>query len=194
MNIFWLMMMLFSILALLVVNPSAVLSEMISASTDALELCIELCAVYCVWLGIIELVEVSGLGEKLAKLLRPLIKKVFKVENPETQKLIAMNVSANMLGLGNAATPMGIKAMQALDDGSGKANFAMIMLIVINATSIQLLPTTVIGLRASAGSENPSDIILPTLIVTFFTTLLGILLVHAIHKILGLKNKKRKKS
>lgn len=194
MNIFWLMMMLFSILVLLVVNPSAVLSEMISASTDALELCIELCAVYCVWLGIIELVEVSGLGEKLAKLLRPLIKKVFKVENPETQKLIAMNVSANMLGLGNAATPMGIKAMQALDDGSGKANFAMIMLIVINATSIQLLPTTVIGLRASAGSENPSDIILPTLIVTFFTTLLGILLVHAIHKILGLKNKKRKKS
>lgn len=194
MNIFWLMMMLFSILVLLVVNPSAVLSEMISASTDALELCIELCAVYCVWLGIIELVEVSGLGEKLAKLLRPLIKKVFKVENPETQKLIAMNVSANMLGLGNAATPMGIKAMQALDDGSGKANFAMIMLIVINATSIQLLPTTVIGLRASAGSENPSDIILPTLIVTFITTLLGILLVHAIHKILGLKNKKRKKS
>ncbi len=188
------MMMLFSILVLLVVNPSAVLSEMISASTDALELCIELCAVYCVWLGIIELVEVSGLGEKLAKLLRPLIKKVFKVENPETQKLIAMNVSANMLGLGNAATPMGIKAMQALDDGSGKANFAMIMLIVINATSIQLLPTTVIGLRASAGSENPSDIILPTLIVTFITTLLGILLVHAIHKILGLKNKKRKKS
>lgn len=181
MNAFWLLMMLSSILVLLVTNPSAVLSEMISASTNALNLCIELCAVYCVWLGIIELVDASGLGEKLAKLLRPLIKKIFKVDKPETQKLIAMNVSANMLGLGNASTPMGIKAMQALDDGSGKANFAMIMLIVVNATSIQLLPTTVIGLRASAGSQNPADIILPTLIVTMVTTILGILLVHIIN-------------
>lgn len=179
--------MFLSILVLLITNPGAVLSEMVDASTDALSLCIELCAVYAVWLGMLEMVDTSGLGEKLAKLLRPLIKKIFKVDNAETQKIIALNVSANMLGLGNAATPMGIKAMQALDDKSGKANFAMIMLIVINATSIQLLPTTVIGLRASAGSTNPSDIILPTLIVTFCTTLLGIFLVHTIDK---LKRKK----
>ncbi len=165
------------------------MSEMISASTDALSLCIELCAVYAVWLGIMELVDASGLGEKLAKLLRPLIKKIFKVEDEQTQKLIALNVSANMLGLGNAATPMGIRSMQALDDGSGKANFAMIMLIVVNATSIQLLPTTVIGLRAAAGSTNPSDIILPTIIVTFITTVMGILLVHTINKLF--KHKKR---
>ncbi len=182
-------MMLSSILVLLITNPSAVLSEMLAASEDALELCIQLCAVYCVWLGIIELIEISGLGEKLAKLLRPLIKKIFKVDDIETQKLIAMNVSANMLGLGNAATPLGIKAMQALDDKSGKANFAMIMLIVVNATSIQLLPTTVIGLRASAGSTNPTDIILPTLIVTFCTTIIGITLVHIINKIIKRKKK-----
>ncbi len=180
-------MMFLSILVLLITNPGAVLSEMVDASTDALSLCIELCAVYAVWLGMLEMVDASGLGEKLAKLLRPLIKKIFKVDNAETQKIIALNVSANMLGLGNAATPMGIKAMQALDDKSGKANFAMIMLIVINATSIQLLPTTVIGLRASADSTNPSDIILPTLIVTFCTTLLGIFLVHTTDK---LKRKK----
>ena len=176
--------MLSSILVLLITNPSAVLSEMLGASADALELCIELCAVYAVWLGIMELVDASGLSEKLAKFLRPLIKKIFKVDDAETQKIIALNVSANMLGLGNASTPMGIKAMQKLDDGSGKANFAMIMLVVLNATSIQLLPTTVIGLRASAGSENPSDIIIPTLIATFCTTVLGIFLVHFIDKIL----------
>lgn len=193
MNMFWTFMMLASILVLLVVNPSTMLSEMLSASAEALELCIELCAVYCVWLGIIQLVEASGLGEKLAKLLRPLIKKIFKVEKPETQKLIAMNVSANMLGIGNAATPMGIKAMQALDDGSGKANFAMIMLIVVNATSIQLLPTTVIGLRATAGSANPADIILPTIIATICTTLSGIIFVILIDKIIK-KFKKRKKA
>lgn len=183
MSVFWFIMMFASILVLLITNPSAVLSEMIGASASALSLCIELCAVYVVWLGILELVDASGLGEKLAKLLRPLIKKMFKIDNTETEKIIALNISANMLGLGNAATPMGIKAMQSLDDKSGKANFAIIMLIVLNATSIQLLPTTVIGLRTSAGSTNPSDIILPTLIVTFCTTLLGIILVHTIDKL-----------
>lgn len=191
MNLFWLLMMLSSILVLLITNPSAVLSEMLGASADALELCIELCAVYAVWLGIMELVDASGLSEKLAKFLRPLIKKIFKVDDAETQKIIALNVSANMLGLGNASTPMGIKAMQKLDDGSGKANFAMIMLVVLNATSIQLLPTTVIGLRASAGSENPSDIIIPTLIATFCTTVLGIFLVHFIDKILRKRRAKK---
>lgn len=187
MNIFWTMMMLFSMLVLLVTNPSVMLSEMIGASANALQLCIELCAVYAVWLGFIELVEASGLSEKLANLLHPIIKKIFKVEDTKTQKLIAMNLSANMLGLGNASTPLGIKAMQQLDDKSGKANFAMIMLIVVNATSIQLLPTTIIGLRSSAGSQNPADIILPTLIVTFVTTILGIALVHLIDKIKGRK-------
>lgn len=193
MNIFWLVMMLASMLVLLIVNPSAMLSEMIGASTGALELCIELCAVYVVWLGFIELIDASGLSNKLAKFLRPAIKKIFKVDNEETQKLIALNISANMLGVGNAATPMGIRAMQALDDKTGKANFAIIMLIVINATSIQLLPTTVIGLRASAGSANPADIILPTVIVTITTTVMGILLVHGIERLRQkLKGRKKK--
>ena len=192
MNIFWLMMMLFSMLVLLITSPSAMLEEMIGASTSALSLVVELCAVYVVWLGFIELIDASGLAEKLAKLLRPLIKKIFKVDNEETQKLIALNLSANMLGVGNASTPLGIKAVSALDDHTGKANFAMIMLIVINATSIQLLPTTVIGLRASAGSSDPADIILPTLIVTVTTTVIGILLVHGIEK-LRKKIKERKK-
>lgn len=189
MNVFWIIMMLASTLVLLITNPSDVLSQMLGASASAFELCIELAAVYAVWLGILELVEASGLSNKLAKLLRPIIKKIFKVDNQETQKIIAMNISANMLGLGNAATPMGIKAMQSLDDKSGKANFAIIMLIVINTTSIQLLPTTVIGLRETAGSANSADIILPTLISTFCTTFLGIILVHLIDKI---KRKRRK--
>ena len=107
--------------------------------------------------------------------------------------MIAMNMSANMLGLGNAATPMGIKAMKALDDGSGIANTAMIMLIVLNATSIQLLPSTVIGLRASAGSTSPADIILPTLIATITTTILGIVLVKIISSIREKRKNKRRK-
>ena len=176
---------------LLFTNPSAMLSEMIGASTSALNLCIELCAVYAVWLGIIELVDISGLGEKLSKLLRPLVRKLFRVEDEKTQKLIAMNISANLLGIGNAATPMGIKAMQALDDKSGVANYAMIMLIIVNVTSIQLLPTTVIGLRTSAGSANPADIIFPSIIATFCTTLLGIVLVYFVDKFLSKRKVRR---
>lgn len=183
MNKIWLIMVVASLCVLLFVNPSIVLSEMISAAASSFELCLELCAVYAVWLGILEIVDASGLGKKLAKLLRPLIKKLFKIDNEEVEKMIALNMSANLLGLGNAATPMGIKAMKALDDGSGKASFAMIMLVVVNATSIQLLPSTVIGLRASAGSTNASDIILPTLITTIITTICGILMVILCDKI-----------
>ena len=170
-------------------GPASIVGEMVTASSGALKLCVELCAVYAVWLGILELVDKSGLGEKLARLLHPLIKKLFKIDNPEIEKMIALNMSANMLGLGNAATPMGINAMKALDDGSGVATTAMIMLIVINATSIQLLPSTVIGLRATAGSVAPADIIFPTIIATACTSVAGVLLV----KLFSRFYKRRKK-
>lgn len=183
MNKIWLLMMLASLIVLLYVDPGATLSTMIDASTSALTLCIELCAVYAVWLGLLEIVDATGLGQKLAKLLRPLIKKLFRVDNEEIEKMIALNMSANILGLGNAATPMGIKAMKSLDDGSGVATFSMIMLVVVNATSIQLLPSTVIGLRANAGSENPADIILPTILATVVTVSIGIILVLIFDKI-----------
>ncbi len=177
MNLIWLLMVVLSISFLIFSNPSIMLSTMIDASSSALKLAIELCAVYVVWLGILELVEESGLSQKLAKLLHPLIKWLFKIDDEETEKMIALNMSANMLGLGNAATPMGISAMKRLDDGSGVASHAIIMLIVLNATSIQLLPSTIIGLRASAGSVSPADIILPTLISTICTCVVGVTLV-----------------
>lgn len=185
-------MVISSICFLLWSAPDTIVGVMVEASGGALKLCIELCAVYAVWLGILELVDASGLGEKLAKLLHPIIKKLFKVQDPEIEKMIALNISANMLGLGNASTPMGIKAMQSLDDGSGVATTAMIMLIVINATSIQLLPSTVIGLRASAGSTSPADIILPTILATTVTTSLGIILVKFFSKFFDRKKGAKK--
>ena len=183
MNKIWLFMMLVSLAILLYINPGATLSTMIDASTEALTLCIELCAVYVVWLGILEIVEATGLSKKIARALRPIIKRLFRIDNEEIEKMIALNMSANILGLGNAATPMGIKAMKALDKGRGVATFSIIMLVVVNATSIQLLPSTVIGLRASAGSLNPSDIILPTILATVVTLTVGISLVFLCDKI-----------
>lgn len=169
--------MLLGTAALLVVNPSATFSSMLDASASAVELCISLCAIYAVWLGILEILDQSGLSDKIAKFLRPIIKRLFKNSDEKTHKFIAVNISANMFGLGNAATPYGIKAMNALDDKSGVATQSMIMLMILNATSIQLIPSTTIGLRIAAGSTTPSDIILPTLIATFISCFTGIFLV-----------------
>ena len=90
MNKIWLLMMLASLIVLLYVDPGATLSTMIDASTSALTLCIELCAVYVVWLGLLEIVDATGLGQKLAKLLRPLIKKLFRVDNEEIEKMMGV--------------------------------------------------------------------------------------------------------
>ena len=182
-------MMLLSCAALLVVNLGETVNGMLDASAEAVELCISLCGIYAVWLGLLEILEASGLSEKLAKLLRPIIKRLFKGADESVHKDIAINMSANMLGLGNAATPYGIRAMKGMDDGSGVATRPMIMLMVLNATSIQLLPTTTIGLRAAAGSASPADIILPTLIATFITCPTGICLVLLCGKVFGRRKK-----
>ena len=192
MNRIWLWLMIASSVALLFTAPDLMVTEMTDASMGVIELCVELCAVYAVWLGVLEILDKTGLSAKLAKLLRPLIKFLFKTEDPETTKLIAVNMSSNMLGLGNAATPCGIKAMKRLDDKSGKINAAMIMLLVVNATSIQLLPTTTIGLRSQAGSMTPTDIIIPTLLATTLTAAFGIGLAKLCEKIFWRKKGAKK--
>ena len=173
MNKIWVVMMLLGTAALLAVNPGATVSTLLDASASAVEL-LSLLGIYAVWLGLLEILDASGLSKKIAKLMRPIIKKLFKGASEETQKDIAVNLSANMLGLGNAATPYGIKAMKGLDDGSGVATKPMIMLMILNATSIQLLPSTTISLRAAAGSVSPADIILPTLLATLISCLTGV--------------------
>ncbi|MDD3232257.1 MAG: hypothetical protein PHO06_02790 [Clostridia bacterium] len=188
-------MMIASIVALIFTEPSIVVKEMSDASWGVLQLCAELLAIYTIWMGLLEIVDKSGLGEKLAKLLSPIIKWLFRIQDKEATKYIALNISSNMLGLGNAATPTGIKAMQRLDDGSGNVTPAMIMLLIVNSTAIQLLPTTTIGLRATSGSQNPSDIIIPTLVATLITCIFGILCAKLFEKIFYKeKNKNNDKS
>ena len=183
MNIIWFFMMFFSCVILLFSSPNLIISEMLSASNSAVELIINLCGIYAIWLGLIGILEKSGLGDKLAHFLSPLIKKIFKSNDTEVNKYIAINISSNILGLGNAATPSGIKAMQKLDDKSGKITYSALMLLVINSVSIQLLPTTVIGLRENAGSMSSQDIILPTILSSFITCVFAFFLVFIIEKI-----------
>lgn len=188
MNTIWTYMMLISVVALIFTDPEIIITEMTNTSLEVLQLCVELMAIYTIWMGLLEIVDASGLGKKLAKLLSPLIRWLFKVKDSETTKYIALNMSSNMLGLGNASTPMGIKAMQKLDPKTGAITPAMIMLLIINSTAIQFLPTTVIGLRASSGSLSPSDILIPTILATMATCVFGILMAKLCEKIF-FKNK-----
>lgn len=178
----WLFMMLASIFAILVTNPAQAIMLMMGASADGIQMCIEFLGIYAIWLGILQILDDTRLSHKLSKLLSRPIRWIFGETDPETEKNICLNVSSNILGLGSAATPFGIKAMQGMDKGSELATKGMIMLVVVNSTGIQVLPTTVIGLRALAGSSSPSCIIWPTVVSTFVPTIIGILLVKLFYK------------
>lgn len=182
----WFVMVLSSMIILCVINPEGSVNSMITAGSNAVNLSIKLVGVYAIWLGIIKLVELSKLSDKIAWLLSPVIDWLFGKMDEKTKSYIALNMSTNMLGMGNACTPMGIKAMQNLDrinNYQKKASTAMIMLLVINATSIQILPTTIMGLRVTYGSTTSSDIIVPTLIATAISTIVGVMLVKVFSKI-----------
>lgn len=187
----WFLMIVCSIAFLLFKSPNSVVESMITSSTNAIELLIKLLGIYAIWLGILEIVEQSKLNIVLSNLLSPIIKWLFGDVDKQTKNYISLNLSSNMLGLGNACTPMGIKAMQQLDKNhhSITASHQMIMLLILNATSIQLLPTTVISLRASFNSLEPTNIILPSIIATAVSTLVGVLGVKFMQKLFKGRNK-----
>ena len=177
--------MLSSLIVLTIISPEKTINVLMNAGSDAVSLSIKLLGIYAVWLGFLGIVDKTGLSQKFANLLEPIIDFLFgKNLNKQTKSFLALNISTNIFGIGNASTPIGIKAMQGLDkiNNSEIASSAMIMLMVINATSLQLLPTTIIGLRASHQSLNASDIIIPSIIATTITTLLGILFVKLFSK------------
>ena len=171
--------------ALAFLNPEGFLSALLDGTSKSATLCIALLASYAVWLGLMQVWEDSGVTRGISRLIKPVAKRLFMTEDEEALTCISMNLSANMLGIGGAATPYGIRAAQALDR-TKNAEFSSCMLFVVNATSVQLLPTAVIGIRVALGSGNPTDIVLPTLLATAFSTGVGILLTF-----LFLRDKKR---
>lgn len=185
MNKVWYLMLVASIGALLFTDPGKAVTAMIAGSHASVKLAIELAALYGFWLGFFGIIEKIGLADFLGRLLSPIVKFLFPGLNKKGGKFVTMNMAANLLGLGNASTPMAIRAIKEMDDGSGKATQNMIMLTVISCTSLQLLPTTVIGLRATHGSVNPADFLIPTAIATIVSTVLGITLVKLIGLIIS---------
>lgn len=176
MNIAFTLITVLSVVVLIATSPENAFPAMIDGVQGAVALALKLIAVYAVWLSVLKIAEKSGLNRKLSRGLRPAIKRIFKNEKDDAYDVISVNLASNMLGMGGAATPAGISAMSLMQDGSEYATDNMIMLLVINATSIQLIPATVVALRASANSADAGDIILPTLISSTVATISGMIL------------------
>ena len=183
MNKIWIFLFISSIISICLFDPAKVLTGLLTASHNAVKLSFDLCAIYAIWIGLFSILEQSGLSNKLSKLLSPIINKIFGKNNlsAESKKYVSMNMSANLLGMSGAATPLGIKAIESMQkDNSQKSTitFPMIMLIAISCSSIQLLPTSIIGMLSNANSSNPSSIILPSIICSILSTLIAIILVY----------------
>lgn len=173
----------------------------ISSSTEAVNLCIFMLGVIGVWNGMMEIAVKSGLMKKIAKTMYPFIHWLFPDIPPrhKANEYIAANMAANILGLGWAATPAGLKAMrelQKLEEGGGRASDMMCAFLVLNISSLQLVPINMIAYRSQYGSVNPAAVVLPAICATMISTIAGIVFIKimAITRYNGKKyNRKNKK-
>lgn len=143
-------------------NLGALGGAALEGARSAVELCVSLAGVMCLWTGVMEVMNRSGLSALLARAFRPLLKRLLPLSSrdEETLATVSANLSANMLGLGNAATPLGIRAAERMARGSeGVASDELCLFLVLNTASIQLLPTTVASVRAALGCADPFDIL-----------------------------------
>ena len=167
---------LLSAVLFLIFDPNGFLPALLAGGEKAATLSLALLSVYCVWLGFFKVLEKCGLADKLSGRIYPLARRLFRSDDKEAVYLAGCNLTANFLGLPGAPTPLGIRATEKFC-ATGN-DYAADMLFVLNATSLQLLPTTVIALRIAAGSSSAADIFLPTLLATLLSTLLGAALVR----------------
>lgn len=184
----WLFLILIGIgFSTLTGNLDIINDSILTNGTKALDLMLSILPVIVLWTGIMKIAEVSGLLNKFAKLMEPILSRLFPSVPKENPALgfIASNIAANMMGLGSAATPFGLKAMselQKINDKKDTASVAMITFLVLNTAGVTIVPTTVLALRIATGSENPSEIILPGVIATFCSSIGGLLLDYFIRR------------
>jgi len=181
-NYIWVAMTIIGIVfALINGNMEAVNKAVFDGAKEAVTLCIGLISVLVFWLGMMRIAEESGLLKKLTKLFRPLIKTLFPdvPSSHPAMGYILSNMISNMFGLGNAATPLGIKAMEELkklNGGKNEASRSMITFLAINTASITIIPTTVIAIRINYHSASPTEIVVPTIIATILSAIGAVLI------------------
>lgn len=189
MNFIWLFLIIISfVIGAINGKLDAVVNAILSGAEASIKLAIGLCGVMVFWLGIMKIAEKSGIVEWLSKVLTPVAAFLFTELDKKNKALgnIAMNFSANALGLANAATPMGLKAMEELqkvNKDKDSASDSMCMLLAMNTAGFQLIPATVIAILATVGAANPTEIIVPTFIVTSIAFVGAILTAKIMQKI-----------
>jgi spore maturation protein A len=166
----------------------------IKAAGTGVEIAIGLIGVMALWLGIMKIAEESGMVKIIARGVKPITRRLFPTIPPDHPSISAMvmNIAANMLGLGNAATPLGLKAMeelQKLNKTKDTASNDMITFLVINTSAITLIPASAIAIRASLGSANPQQIIVPAIIGASMATIVGLITVKTVQYIQSKKTK-----
>lgn len=180
-NIIWPLFIILSFTyAILTGNVEKVNASIFDSTANAIELTLTLLGTICLWSGIMEIAKKTTLIEKLTKLLSPVMRFLFPdiKQTDEAHKEMSMNIIANVLGLGNAATPLGLKAMSSLQKQNkqkDRLTNSMAMFIILNTASLQLIPTTVLSIRSSLGSNSPTSIILPVWIATLSAAIVGII-------------------
>ena len=187
MTVVWTGMVAVSVLCGLATGRGAeVAAAAIEGAGAAVELCLSIAGMMCLWSGGMEVMRRSGLAEGLTRLLRPVLRRLFPgcAGDRETMDSVAANVSANLLGLGNAATPLGLQAARRMGRNcGGRASDELCMLVVCNTASIQLIPTTVAAVRAGAGCAAPFDILPAVWLASAISVSVGILAAKLFSKV-----------
>lgn len=160
-------------IALLTGRTEVLADQLLISAGQAVETTISMCGGFAFFCGVLAILRESGVMRALGRLLQKPLGKLFGELDDESRDCIAMNLSANMLGMGNAATPMGIRAVQKMARGDTATN-AICLFLVINASSVQLLPATMLALRSAAGSQHPGAVVVPSLLASGASTLAGI--------------------
>ena len=175
----WTGMVVLSLLfGLLTGNLDAVANAAMEGASSAIELSISMAGILCLWSGVMEIMNVCGLSGGLARIFRPVLRRLLPQasRDSETLAVVSANVSANLLGLGNAATPLGIQAARRMARGcNGIASNELCTLVVLNTASIQLLPTTVASVRAAFGCATPFDILPAVWVSSILSVCVGLL-------------------
>ncbi len=173
--------------SLLTGNISTINNTILISANKSLDLIISIIPMVVLFSGIMKIAEDAKILDKFAKLLRPLTKVLFPSIKKDSKALgyIASNIAANMLGLGSAATPFGLKAMdelQKVNEKKDTASTAMITFLVLNTAGVTIIPTTVLSMRVAASSQNPTAIIIPGIIATFVSNIAGLILDYIIRR------------
>ena len=177
MNAIWTTLIVICFVAITITNPNGLLTLCVDSATQALNYTLQLVAIYALWQGVFCVAERCNLVDKLAKILGKVNNFLYGNVANEAKRYLALNMASNLVGVGNAATPSAIEGIKLMEKGEVLGRGGA-MLFVINACGLQLVPTTVMGLRATFGSRNPSSILLPTVICTVVTLVLGVFLTN----------------